>query len=80
MKKNVIILGEEYWFQIKTKKINFVEAKYLLEQLENNKKYNYFILKNPGELLEKIDEIGRDKIYAIFLFHFKNRYFIRFIS
>jgi hypothetical protein len=68
MKKNVIILGEEYWFQIKTKKINFVEAKYLLEQLENNKKYNYFILKNPGELLEKIDEIGRDKIYAIFLF------------
>ena len=68
MKKNVIILGEEYWFEIKTKTINFVEAKYLLEQLENNDKFNYFILKNPGELLEKIDELGRDQIYAIFLF------------
>ena len=68
MKKNVIILGEEYWFEIKTKSINFVKAKYLLEQLENNDKYNYYILKNPGELLEKIDELGRDNIYAIFLF------------
>tara|TARA_B110000977_G_C11078526_1_gene492030 strand:+ start:1383 stop:2618 length:1236 start_codon:yes stop_codon:yes gene_type:complete len=68
MKKNVIILGEEYWFEIKTKSINFVKAKYLLEQLENNDKYTYYILKNPGELLEKIDELGRDNIYAIFLF------------
>ena len=68
MKKNIIILGEEYWFNIKTKNYNFVEAKYLLEQLEDNNKYNYYILKNPGELLKKIKELGNDNIYAIFLF------------
>ena len=68
MKKNIIILGEEYWFNVKTKYYNFVEAKYLLEQLESNEKYDYFILKNPGELLKKIEELGKDNIYAMFLF------------
>lgn len=68
MKKNVIVLGEEYWFNVKTKMYDFVEAKYLLEQLENNNKFNYFILKNPGELLDKINELGEENIFAIFLF------------
>jgi hypothetical protein len=68
MKKNVIVLGEEYWFNVKTKMYDFVKAKYLLQQLESNKKFNYFILKNPGELLDKISEIGEENIFAIFLF------------
>jgi len=67
--KNIIILGEEYWFQ-KNYSI-FTEAKYLLKSLEFHRdkdKYNYIILKSPTELISTINSIKEKNIKAIFLF------------
>lgn len=67
--KHIIILGEEYWFN--KPDTMFTEATWLLKSLEahrDKKKYEYDILKNPGELIETIDKIGIDNIRAIFLF------------
>jgi hypothetical protein len=64
--ENIIILGEEYWFN---KNSRFIEATYLLDFLEkyrNKKKYNYIIIKNPNELINTI--FNNKSIKAIFLF------------
>jgi hypothetical protein len=64
--KNIIILGEEYWFQQE----ELSEATYLLEYLENkrNKKYNYIILKSPSELITTINTLDIKTIKALLLF------------
>ena len=64
--ENIIILGEEYWFQ--QEKLS--EATHLLEYLENkrNKKYNYIILKSPIELITTINSLDIKTIKAILLF------------
>ena len=67
--KNIIILGEEYWFY--EEKPKYSKAPYLLNSLEfhrDKEKYNYIILENPGKLIETIDKIGINTIKAIFLF------------
>ena len=64
---NIIILGEEYWFN--KPNTPFVEATYLLNYLEyhrNKNKYNYIILQNPLELIEVINKTN--DIKAILLF------------
>lgn len=65
--KNIIILGEEYWFQ----QGNLYEATHLLEYLENKrnkKKYNYIILKSPIELVSTINTLDIKTIKALLLF------------
>ena len=55
--KNIIILGEEYWFD--KPDTPFTEATYLLKSLEihrDKNKYNYIIIKSPSELIETIDK------------------------
>jgi hypothetical protein len=67
--KNIIILGEEYWFE-KPDTI-FTESKYLLSSLEKHRdksKYNYVIIKTPAEIIRKINELEIKNIKAIFLF------------
>ena len=67
--KNILILGEEYWFH--KENTMFTEAKYLLDSLEyhrDKEKNNYIILKNPKELIDKINELNVKTIKAIFLF------------
>lgn len=67
--KNIIILGEEYWF--KKEDTKFTEATYLLKSLEfhrDKKKYNYIILKNPKELIVTIEKLDFESIKAIFIF------------
>ena len=67
--KNIIILGEEYWFNIDNN--FFTEATYLLKYLESHRdktKYNYFILQNPKELINTIEQLNINTIKAIFLF------------
>jgi hypothetical protein len=68
MKKTIIILGEEYWFE----KVNtiFTEATYLLKKLKKyqDKRFNYEIIKTPTELLPIINKIQIQNIRAIFLF------------
>lgn len=67
--KNIFILGEEYWFAKKNEL--YTEATYLLTSLEFHRqknKYNYIILKNPKELITKINELQINTIRAIFLF------------
>lgn len=77
-KKYIIIIGEEYWFDVKyehkmRKKIfeeTFEKSKYLLKTLKNNdSKYEYKILNGPRNLVKNIEEIGYDNIRAIFFFH-----------
>lgn len=67
-KKYIIILAEEYWHTVETTKHKFIEAKYLLNEIKNNTKYEIVILKTPAELLSKISNIGNHKIKAIFIF------------
>ena len=67
-KKHIIILAEEYWHTVETPKHKFIEAKYLLNEIRNNSKYEIIILKTPGELLSKISSIGNHNIKAIFIF------------
>ena len=67
-KKYIIILAEEYWHTVETTKHKFIEAKYLLNEIKNNSKYEIIILKTPAELLSKISSIGNHKIKAIFIF------------
>jgi hypothetical protein len=65
--KDIIILGEEYWFG--NPEINiFKPATVLLEELIKNKdpRYNYILLKNPGELIPTIKKTP--DIKGIFLF------------
>jgi hypothetical protein len=67
--KNIIILGEEYWFN--KPDTPFTEATYLLKSLEihrDKNKYNYIIIKSPSELIETIDNIKEANIKAVFLF------------
>lgn len=67
--KNIIILGEEYWFNKPGTK--FTEASYLLKSLEfhrDKKKYNYVIIEKPTDLINTIDKLGLDTIKGIFLF------------
>lgn len=66
--KTIIILGEEYWFEIPGTK--FTEATDLLNFLKkhNDKRFNYEILKNPSELTPTIEKIKRENIRGIFLF------------
>ena len=65
--KNIIILGEEYWFGYPEDKV-FQPATLLLEELmkHKDKRYNYILLKNPGELVPTIKKT--QDIKAIFLF------------
>ena len=67
--KNIIILGEEYWFKIESSSL-FTESTYLLNYLEKkkDKQFNYVILKNPKELKPKINELKKENIHALFLF------------
>lgn len=68
MKKTIIILGEEYWFE--KPNTQFTEATFLLDILKNHndKRFNYEIIKTPGELTPTIDKIGKENLRAIFLF------------
>ena len=77
-KKYIIIIGEEYWFDVKyqqkiRKKMfeeTYEKSKYLLKTLRNNdSKYEYKILNGPRNLVKNIEEIGYDNIRAIFFFH-----------
>ena len=77
-KKYIIIIGEEYWFDVKyehkmRKKIfeeTYEKSKHLLKTLKNNdSKYEYKILNGPRNLVKNIEEIGYDNIRAIFFFH-----------
>jgi hypothetical protein len=73
-KKYIIIIGEEYWFDVKYQqkrwKEEFEKSKYLLKTLKNNdSKYEYKILNGPKNLVKNIEEIGYDNIKAIFFFH-----------
>lgn len=67
--KNILILGEEYWFKKESNSL-FTESTFLLNYLEKkrDKRYNYIILQNPQELTKKINEIKKENIKAIFLF------------
>jgi hypothetical protein len=64
---NIIILGEEYWFGYPDDP-TFPPANTLLERLVENKdsRFNYIIIKNPGELVPTINKT--QNIRAIFLF------------
>jgi hypothetical protein len=67
--KNIIILGEEYWFN--KPDTPFTEATYLLKSLEyhrDKKKYNYVIIQKPIDFIDTINKIGLDTVVAIFLF------------
>jgi len=67
--KNIIILGEEYWFE--KEDTLFTEANYLLKSLEihrDKNTYNYVIIKSPSELIVTIDNIKEENIKAVFLF------------
>ena len=67
--KNIIILGEEYWFNKPDTK--FTEATHLLKSLETHrdkKTYNYVIIQNPNELITTINRLEIVNIKAIFLF------------
>lgn len=73
-KKYIIIIGEEYWFDVKYQqkrwKEEFEKSKYLLKTLRNNdSKYEYKILNGPKNLVKNIEEIGYDNVRAIFFFH-----------
>ena len=64
---NIIILGEEYWFghpDNKTFQPADILLKYLIKHKDN--RFNYILLKNPGELVTTINKI--QNIKAIFLF------------
>lgn len=65
--KNIIILAEEYWFGY-PEDPKYQPADVLLKRLEQNKdpRFNYIILKNPGELVSTINKTSNIK--AIFLF------------
>jgi len=67
--KNILILGEEYWFKKESNPL-FTESTFLLNYLgkKKDKRYNYIILQNPQELTKKINEIKKENIKAIFLF------------
>jgi hypothetical protein len=69
MRKNIIILGEEYWFK-KTGDDYFKEASTLLQYLDTHKlsKYDYTIIHSPAEFLSTINKIGESNIKALFLF------------
>lgn len=81
MKKYIIIIGEEYWNEVKfewdilqnkiVKEVRqFNEAKYLLETLNKNKtKYEYKLLNGPKNFIDTIKELGPENIRAIFYFH-----------
>jgi hypothetical protein len=66
--KTIIILGEEYWFEIPG--TQFTEATYLLNFLKkhNDTRFKYEILKNPSELTPTIEKIKKENIRGIFLF------------
>ena len=77
-KKYIIIIGEEYWFDVKyehkmRKKIfeeTYEKSKHLLKILRNNdSKYEYKILNGPKNLVNNVEEIDYDNIRAIFFFH-----------
>ena len=67
-KKYIIILAEEYWHDIESKNYKFINAKYLLNKIKNENRYDIKILKFPGELLSSIDRLGKSNIKAIFIF------------
>jgi len=67
-RKYIIILAEEYWHTVETPKHKFIEAKYLLNEIKKNNKYDIIILKTPKELLAKISSVGNSNIKAIFIF------------
>lgn len=78
MKKFIIIIGEEYWFEVKGEynwkgkkyKSDFKPAKILMETLKKqNSKYEYIILNGPTDFVKNVNDIGKDKIRAIFFFH-----------
>lgn len=74
--KTIIILGEEYWFDQREPgdkpipNTSFTDAVYLLDILKNHndKRFNYEILKNPGELVKTVERIKPENIRGIFLF------------
>ena len=39
-KKYIIILAEEYWHEIETKNYKFINAKYLLNKIKNENRYD----------------------------------------
>ncbi len=68
MKKTIIILGEQYWF--KDDEEDIPESKYISKYVveKNDKRFNYVLLKNPGELIETINRVKPENIRALFLF------------
>lgn len=78
MKKYIIIIGEEYWFEVKADyewegkryTSNYKEANFLLETLKkNNSEYEYIILNGPAEFVDNVTKLGKENIRAIFFFH-----------
>ena len=71
-KKYIIIIGEEYWFDVQYQQKRWKEqfewkSKYLLKILRNNdSKYEYKIINGPKNLVMNIEEIGYDNVRAIF--------------
>ena len=70
MDKKILILGEEFWFESTRPRENYKDAEYLLDELSKSKSADRIILvKSPAQLIEKIKEIGKTNISAIFTFH-----------
>lgn len=78
MKKYIIIIGEEYWFEVKNEYTSknkkhihtYKAASQLIDVLnKNNSKYKYIILNGPQLFVENINSIGKENIRAIFFFH-----------
>ena len=67
-KKFIIILAEEYWYDVESNNYKFIKAKYLLNKIKENNDYDIKILKHPGELLSSIDRLGKSNIKSIFIF------------
>jgi len=69
MRKNIIILGEEYWFAKKDEPY-YTEASELIKYLEDHRdmRFDYNIIKSPAEFITTIEKLGEDTIRGIFLF------------
>ena len=65
-KKIILILGEQYWFNVDKEKIK--ESKILLNSLKNIKEYNIIISKEPVDFFNKLRCIEKNQIKFIFLF------------
>ena len=65
----ILILGEEYWFDVPDN-IHYKEATSLLNSLEANKdpRFEYKIMRTPSELTKIINNVGIENIRGLFMF------------